>query len=642
MGPLNVSLCMIVRDEEAFLERCLASAAGIVSEIIIVDTGSVDGSREIAKRFGAEVLEFPWSGDFAAARNAGLQRASGQWILVMDADERLLAVNEAAWASLLRQDTAGYYVKLISYVGDRTGGDYVTDYACRLFRNDARIRFEGMIHEEVVTSIRRLPEPEGIIRPSPITIAHDGYLEPVLARKNKKRRNMDIIREALRRTPDDPVLHYALGSEFFQNGHYAAAAAAFQATLPHISPREGYASDLMLKTAYALRETGERAQARRLVEKAVAHYPDFTDLLELQAILLMDDEQYASSLLPLASALRIGADVQRQYLYNSASGSGTYQTRYLTGLAYERMYRWEDAHEQYEAAIADRADYMPVWHRWPVIALLLGRTADMQRLMYAQAARLPRSAWSLTANVWMNGQQTDALREMAERCEALRAEATVLRAVALAQDGADGQAIDLLLPAASRGNSGDALLYVWALYMKTGASREAAACLKREAGGNPALRAMAGLISGEGAEVREEAYRLCQQTLMQLAAWDCLDALHAQLPAQLPYPWLPLHAMYGYLHAPFASKRELLAQCTRRFAALGYAEQLAAGLLALECGGFAEAAAWFAAAGRQAPDRTAPRIGTVHAHAAMAQEAARGYGLPALSSDYRFLSICDR
>jgi len=147
----------------------------------------------------------------------------------------------------------------------------------------------------------------------------------------------------------------------------------------------------------------------------------------------------------------------------------------------------------------------------------------MQRLMYAQAARVPRPAWSLAATVWINGQQTDALREMAERCEALRAEASV-------------------------------------------------------------LRAMAGLMSGEAAEERKRAYRLCQQTLMQVAAWDCLDALHEQLPAQLPYPWLPLHAMYGYLYAPPASKRQLLAQCTRRSAALGYAEQLAAGLLALECG----------------------------------------------------------
>lgn len=84
-----ISLCMIVKNEGDSLSQCLKSVRGVVDEIIIVDTGSTDASVQIALSFGAKIIQHPWSGDFAAARNAGLQQAHGQWILVLDGDEEL-------------------------------------------------------------------------------------------------------------------------------------------------------------------------------------------------------------------------------------------------------------------------------------------------------------------------------------------------------------------------------------------------------------------------------------------------------------------------------------------------------------------------------------------------------------------------
>ena len=86
---MNISLCMIVRDEEECLPRCLESARGIVDEIIVVDTGSTDRTVGIALAFGAKVVSFPWSGDFSEARNRGLDLATCEWILALDADEEL-------------------------------------------------------------------------------------------------------------------------------------------------------------------------------------------------------------------------------------------------------------------------------------------------------------------------------------------------------------------------------------------------------------------------------------------------------------------------------------------------------------------------------------------------------------------------
>ena len=91
----TISLCLIVRNEARFLAACLASAAEIESQIVVVDTGSTDDTRAIAKRAGAEVLDFAWCDDFAKARNFGIAKATGEWVLVLDADERLTA-NAAA------------------------------------------------------------------------------------------------------------------------------------------------------------------------------------------------------------------------------------------------------------------------------------------------------------------------------------------------------------------------------------------------------------------------------------------------------------------------------------------------------------------------------------------------------------------
>ncbi|MGH9426892.1 MAG: glycosyltransferase family 2 protein, partial [Terriglobia bacterium] len=85
----KLSLCMIVKNEQRWLEDCLNSVKELVDEMIIVDTGSRDNTVEIAQRFGARLFDHPWSGDFSEARNHSLGSATGDWILVLDADEKL-------------------------------------------------------------------------------------------------------------------------------------------------------------------------------------------------------------------------------------------------------------------------------------------------------------------------------------------------------------------------------------------------------------------------------------------------------------------------------------------------------------------------------------------------------------------------
>lgn len=220
----GISLCMIVRDESEFLERCLASVREIIDEIIIVDTGSADDSVAIAQRYDATIISAEWNGDFSQARNLSLA-ASFTWILVLDADEMwmhtLWTKSELMeWLKAGSEESWGYWVKVTSLLGN-SGEERVTDEVCRLFRNDPRIAFHGRIHEEVASSIFALM-PQGI-RHSDIEVVHYGYLDKVIATKRKDVRNMRLIRLALQQTPDQQELLYALAAEWFQQAKYDEA-----------------------------------------------------------------------------------------------------------------------------------------------------------------------------------------------------------------------------------------------------------------------------------------------------------------------------------------------------------------------------------------------------------------------------------
>jgi glycosyltransferase involved in cell wall biosynthesis len=145
---------MIVKDEADVIACCLKSASNTADEIIIVDTGSTDGTAEIARSLGAIVIDCQWCNDFAYARNAGLQHATGKWILILDADEEL---NEGSGAKLRQyadQDGAeGFFVHIYNYTGERNSGPAVINPTIRMFRNLPQHRFEGRVHEQITPSI---------------------------------------------------------------------------------------------------------------------------------------------------------------------------------------------------------------------------------------------------------------------------------------------------------------------------------------------------------------------------------------------------------------------------------------------------------------------------------------------------------
>ena len=186
-----LSLCMIVKNEAANLPACLASAAGLADEIIVVDTGSTDGTQEIARSFGAKVIQSAWHGDFSRARNESLDAATGSWILWLDADDILLEADKAGLKALARGDAGkeprGYGL-IVKNSRDRglTGSVF---NQIRVFPNRPDLRFRAPVHEQILPA---LEEARIQVEYLPIRVVHTGYAEPAVA-KAKQERNKAIL-----------------------------------------------------------------------------------------------------------------------------------------------------------------------------------------------------------------------------------------------------------------------------------------------------------------------------------------------------------------------------------------------------------------------------------------------------------------
>lgn len=213
-----LSATLIVRNEALHLPGCLASIADVVDEVIVVDTGSSDTTLEIARAAGATLVSRPWDDSFAPARNAALDLAAGQWILYIDADERL------AGAAGLR-DALAATDAVAGLVRFRPGRGYTQYREYRLFRNRPDIRFRGIIHETIVPDITRLEATEGVaVVDVPAEIDHLGYEGDQTA---KHRRNLPLLERQLSDDPERLYLWFHLGMVLDGLGDADAAAAAW-------------------------------------------------------------------------------------------------------------------------------------------------------------------------------------------------------------------------------------------------------------------------------------------------------------------------------------------------------------------------------------------------------------------------------
>ncbi len=337
---LTLSLCMIVRDEEEMLPRCLAAVAGAVDEIIVVDTGSTDRTIEIAESFGARVIEREWTGSFADARNISFDAATGDWVMYLDADEVLVSEDAERLCALTgRTWREAFYLAETNFTGDAGDGTAVTHNALRVFRNRPHYRFEGRLHEQIA---QHLPAyvPERIEQTT-VRIEHYGYLGTVRSSKEKSRRNIELLRAQQADSPATPFLHFNLGSEYAAADDGPAALAELERAWAMIqSDPEGdayeFTPSLVVRLVKALRACGRAQDAINQAQDGLERFPGFTDLVFEQASASLALGREADAIAHFRLCIEMG---DARAAYTATLGCGTYLPR--LGLAELHLRRGE-------------------------------------------------------------------------------------------------------------------------------------------------------------------------------------------------------------------------------------------------------------------------------------------------------------
>jgi glycosyltransferase involved in cell wall biosynthesis len=402
---MTLSLCMIVRDEEDMLPRCLAAVAPAVDEIIIVDTGSTDRTVEIAHEFGAKVIEKEWTGSFSDARNVSFDAATGDWIIYLDADEVLVSEDVARLHALTgRVWREAFYLVETSYTGELGDGGAITNSALRVFRNRPHYRFEGRLHEQIAHNVPTYAA--GRLEQSAVRIDHYGYLGAVRDAKEKSRRNLELLRAQQGEGAPSAFLHFNLGTEYAVIGDHRSALAELEAAwrMVQASGEENndYIPALMQRLVTSMRLCGRAQDAIDRADDGLQRFPGFTDLVFTQALASMDLGNEDDAIAYWERCIDMG-DAPSRYL--SATGAGTYLPRIaLAGLSMRRG-NLDAARGLLAWCVAEHPDFIGVVEPYATVLLRGGVAPDAitPQLEAELSSLTPAARFMLAAAFYRHG-----------------------------------------------------------------------------------------------------------------------------------------------------------------------------------------------------------------------------------------------
>lgn len=305
-----LTLCMIVKDEEDVLERCLSSVQGLVDEIIIVDTGSTDSTKEIALKYTEHVLDKQWSHDFSAARNESIGRATSKWVLILDADEYVEQQDINKLREFLstknQRKPIGFILPIINYHGESKFESRITESsAARLFANGHGIHYKNPIHEQL--SIH-----DGMIHFEnfPFRIHHSGYMKEVHQRKNKSQRNMkifeDIQKSGKKLTPYD---FFTLANEYAAIDDYKKALYYYERSLDRSKPTDSWYSHSLNRMINTLLLMDRLGEAYELVEKSLSQWKHLSDYHFMKGIIFDHVGRYEEAIEAFTRSIQIADEM---------------------------------------------------------------------------------------------------------------------------------------------------------------------------------------------------------------------------------------------------------------------------------------------------------------------------------------------
>lgn len=346
---MKISLCMITKDEEKLLPRCLESVKDHVDEIIVVDTGSTDQTCPIALSYGAKVYHIPWKQNFAEARNFGIDRAKGNWILYLDADETLEKGEGLRKMSEEADDEITGYLLQIHNYSDEERTKIERSFSMRLFRNQPGMRFQGALHEY-------LPVQGVQVGQTNIIVHHDGYIPSVWDAKGKSSRNLAILQEEVKESPNDPFILYNLGCEYARLGQLQSAISVYSQALGYMREENGYEARLYKLLGLCYLETSQWEEGLSVIKRGIGKFPDYPDLYYVRGLLF---EKGGFLLKASADFLRClemdGQGSSRAYVLED--GVTSFRAFSCLGMIYMKQGKRREALTAYLRTLQDRPDH---------------------------------------------------------------------------------------------------------------------------------------------------------------------------------------------------------------------------------------------------------------------------------------------
>ena len=351
---MNLSVCIIVKNEEKNIERCLSCLVPYDLEIIVVDTGSTDGTKLIASRYASVVYEFEWCNDFARAKNFAISKARNEFVLVIDSDEYLEAVDLEQLKLLMKKNPkkVGRIQRRNVFTRSNHQQENV-EWINRVFSKE-QFHYEGRIHEQV-TSLDG--EPYETYQ-TPIEIVHSGYDLTKEERIAKAKRNSTLLLQELeqlkyesdtnpRSAEQIPYIIYQLGKSYYMAGDYAKACEYFSEGLSFdLEPKLEYVIDMVETYGYALINSGQ-ARTALFFENIYEEFGDCADFKFLMGLIYMNNEMFDEAVAEFLKAAK--------YKECRNIGVNSYMAFYNIGVIFECCGMLDKSKEFYKKS----GDYAP-------------------------------------------------------------------------------------------------------------------------------------------------------------------------------------------------------------------------------------------------------------------------------------------
>ncbi|MEH7225056.1 glycosyltransferase [Bacillus sp. JJ1566] len=347
----SISLCMIVKNEEKVIARCLESVIGLVNEIIVVDTGSMDETKNIAQQFGAKIYDFKWNNNFSNARNYALEQSTSSWNIVLDADEYIINDCKEELLKFINNEVAIGRIEIRSKFIQNNEVNYDKAFVSRVFPTG--LTYNGRIHEQLVSKLPR--------KNIPIVVGHDGYYLT-----DKSNRNIPLLLQEVKSKPNDPYYLYQLAKEYRGNKNYDLANQWFEKSYALLNGNEIYYPSLVVIYLYTLKEVADLNLAIKIIKDNQTRLVQLPDFHFIRALLYMDlvlsDTNKYINLFP---------EIEKCYLkcielgdsehYDSVVGTGSFAALYNLGTFYEVTGQINKAKECYSRA--SEYNYKPAINR---------------------------------------------------------------------------------------------------------------------------------------------------------------------------------------------------------------------------------------------------------------------------------------